>query len=90
MNSVPDCELKALKKYNMMHLQDIYNEMSFQKDFYLFKTIIVANDKVYCIPTYIFKNNFELVQNMCKLVRRMTQYNQIIASLLFSNKFKLV
>ena len=33
MNSVPDCELKALKKYNMMHLQDIYNEMSFQKIF---------------------------------------------------------
>ena len=36
----------------------------------------------------LFTHKFELVQNMCKLVQRMTQTNQIIASL-FSNKFKL-
>ena len=36
----------------------------------------------------LFTHKFELVQDMCKLVQRMTQTNQIIASL-FSNKFKL-
>ena len=33
----------------------------------------------------LFTNKFELVPKMCKLVQRMTQSNQIIASL-FSNK----
>ena len=36
----------------------------------------------------LFTHKFELVQEMCKLVQRMMQTNQIIATL-FSNKFKL-